>query len=145
MKITENYDERQMQIRGKVYKHGFVAALLLLLADGLLTRYDIMWSNQLSKYFLMIMLLISYVDIEFIFRGVQFGKKDSRKIWIGVFGLIGSLVVAGTILTPVDGEKIIEDNMLSQTGIAFIVGLLFMLRSVCAIIQIIREKKAGND
>jgi hypothetical protein len=145
MKKTENYDERQMQIRNKVYKRGFFVSLLLLLADGMLMRYDIMWSNQLSKYFLMFMLLVSYVDIEFIFRGAQFGKKDSRVLYAVIFGLFGSLAVAATILTPVDGEKIIEDNMLSQTGAGFVVGLLFLLLSVCTIIQIIREKRTGSD
>ncbi|MCL2694156.1 MAG: hypothetical protein FWE60_03520 [Oscillospiraceae bacterium] len=141
MKIRDydkmNFDERQIQIRGKVYKHGFIAALLLLCINSILMDLDFMWASPFRQNWFMVVLLTSYVSVEFILRGVQFGKNDNRIAYAVVFGLLSLAMLILSVIHVAEGRTLIEDGML----LSIIACVLFMSVTVCVFIQIFREKK----
>ena len=64
MKIEKKkFDERQLQIRGDIFKHGFLAAGTLMLFNAFLQGEGIEWANGFQQNILMLIFIVTVVSI----------------------------------------------------------------------------------
>ena len=146
MKIeNENFDERQLQIRGDIFKHGFLTAGALLLLNAFLQGEGIGWANGFQQNILILVLAVTVVSVEFHLRGVYFGKAGRRAAFIAIFGLCSVFLLALPMIHFLQGGAFVSGSMLSDNGFYFLGGILFAMNTTCALIQLFREKQAERD
>jgi hypothetical protein len=75
-----NFDERQIQIRGKIYRRGFIAFVIVLMLDAMLYGFGIVWFEGFMKNILLVMFVSTIVSAELHFRGVMYGKQVEHKL-----------------------------------------------------------------
>jgi membrane protein CcdC involved in cytochrome C biogenesis len=146
MKIEkEKFDERQLQIRGDIFKHGFLAAGALMLFNAFLHGEGIEWADGVQQNILMLILTITVVSIEFHLRGVYFGKGDRRKAFIAIFGLCSVCLLILSIIHGVQGEEFADGFRLTDNGYYIVGGIMFFINTFCALIQKKKKKQAERD
>jgi hypothetical protein len=139
----EKFDERQLQIRGDIFKHGFLIAGALMLLNAFLQGEGIEWANGFQRNVLMFILASTVVSIEFHLRGVYFGKGGRRKAFIAIFGFCSVFLLVLSVIHYVQGEKFVADYRLTDNGFSIVCGIVFLLNTICAIVQLFREKQAA--
>ena len=121
-------DERQLLIRGDIFKHGFflMGGLLLLyayLSELGLIKIQGIWSN-----FLIMMISFAAVIIEKIIRDADDRTDKRMAVLVSLMGILGA---AGLIMSIMDitsgGKSFLENRELTQSG-------TFMLLSIIEII-----------
>ena len=146
MKIEkEKFDERQLQIRGDIFKHGFLTAGALMLLNAFLQSEGIEWANGFQQNILMLLLISTVVSIEFHLRGVYFGKGGRRKAFIAIFGLCSVSLLVLSVIHGAQGEKFVADYMLTDNGFHFACGIMFFINTVCALIRLFCEKQEEKN
>jgi hypothetical protein len=159
LKNIDGFDERQLNLINSCYKHGFWFALLVIFVNGLLVQNGIFWAYPVPLFYLSGVLVLLFFAIECCFRGIGIGKKFDNKLkfispaafFVGAIILLSNFMYNFAVR---DGE-IIYDSMLTFTGAQLVCGLMFLLSSVCSLIEIVYirrvDKKAnkaeetGND
>ena len=142
---NESFDERQLQIRGDIFKHGFLTAGALVLFNAFLQGEGIGWANGFQQNILILVLAVTVVSVEFHLRGVYFGKTGRREAFIAIFGLCSVFLLALPIIHFTQGEGFVSVSILSDNGFYFIGGILFAINTICALIQLFREKQSERD
>ena len=162
MKNSEwDYDERQWLIAGKVFYRGFMTACILLVANGLLQAWGIIWANGFYQNFIIMVLLHTTFSFEAILRGVYFGKCKLLIRWviIGVFGITslflwiisiwrftqGAQLLESYILRLSDGAQLPESFALSSAGFSLALAVMLTITTVTAIVVEIKEKRRNNE
>ena len=136
------FDERQLQIRGNIFKHGFLAAIAALLINAFLQGEGIVWARPFDQNILIIVLILTVFSAESHIHGVFFGKSKQR---VMVITLLGSCALILTVISGihfVGGARFAVDGGLTSEGVFMVHGMLFLLNTVCSVIQLIKEKKS---
>ncbi|MCL2696999.1 MAG: hypothetical protein FWE74_02825 [Oscillospiraceae bacterium] len=141
----QNYDERQQQIRAKVYRHGFIAAIVILILDAMLAIMGVFWAPTFFRNVIIVTFINSIVCAEFIFRGVFFVKKNERITYMASFSAASIILLVMLRRHIIEGANIMENGELSEFGCSFVIALLFLLNALCALIQIFREKRVNRE
>ncbi|MDR2941388.1 MAG: hypothetical protein LBV17_02210 [Treponema sp.] len=139
---TEKFDERQLQIRGDVFKHGFLTAGALMLFNAFLQDMGVEWANGFHQNILMLILIITVVSIEFHLRGVYFGRGSRRNAFMVIFGLCSIVLLVLSVIHYAQGKKFVVGYRLTDNGFYIAGGLMFLISTICALVQFFREKKA---
>jgi hypothetical protein len=141
-----NFDERQQQIRGKAYKHGFTAFIAVFILDTLLYGFGIVWIDGFLRNMLLVLLVVTIFVAELHFRGVMYGKKSEHKLFAFGFGGISVFLLSMACFSIIkNGNKLIEENQLTEFGGAFVLALMILVNALCAFIQIMREKRTNKE
>jgi len=138
----ENFDERQLQIRGDIFKHGFLLAVALMLINAFLQSEGIDWADGFQQNIIMLFLVITVVSVEFHLHGVYFGKRGRRNAFIAIFGLCSIVLLVLSVIHFAQGEIFAAGYRLTDNGFHFTIGLMCFINTICALIQVIRDKKA---
>ena len=138
----EKFDERQLQIRGDIFKHGFLIAGALMLLNAFLQGEGFEWANGFQQNILMLILASTVVSIEFHLRGVYFGKGGRRKAFIAVFGFCSIFLLVLSVIHHAQGEKFLVGYRLTDNGFHIAGGIMFSINAICAIVKLFREKQA---
>ncbi|MCL2077442.1 MAG: hypothetical protein FWH08_03435 [Oscillospiraceae bacterium] len=145
LKSKNEYDERQLQVRGDIFKHGFLATMCFLLMNGVLNSNGFVWAGALEQNILIIMLASTIISVESILRGAYFGR--THKPWHVVIAFGGLIFSQLFFLFShlKDGETFTENNMLTRlgftTGILIFVGII----AVTGVIKLIYNKKQEKE
>jgi hypothetical protein len=143
MKIEKDeFDERQLKIRGDIFKHGFYTACALMLLNAFLQGEGIGWANGFHQNILMLILASTIVSVEFHLRDVFFGKGGRRITFIAIFGFCSVLLLVLSVFHGVQGERFVADYRLTDNGFHIVGGIMFFANTICALVQLFREKQA---
>ncbi|MCL2109275.1 MAG: hypothetical protein FWH20_08020 [Oscillospiraceae bacterium] len=137
------YDERQLQIRGDVFKHGFFATMVMLLINALLNDYGIIWASGFHQNMIIIMLMTTVISVEAHLRGVYFGRSKGHRA-LFVLLLLGMLAgyLTGLVVGHFgDGGSFADEGMLSDDGFTLILCGLIAVNVAVGLIQHIRNRK----
>ena len=145
MKTKWEFDERQLQIRGKVYFHGFVTALILLLLNAFLQDMGVVWASGYNQNFLIVMLTITVTGIESILRGAYFVRGKSRNMIIGLFAFLSLVLIAFNIKHLIRGEALITGGVLTDNGFSLALAIMFTLLTIVAIAKEIVERREISE
>lgn len=137
------FDERQLQIRGKIFQHGFFLAILLIFLNSLLQDCGIVWAETFHEGVLMMMLLITVVSVEFQLRGAYFGKGTlpGMAALMVLMGLSSLSLLFLCCMHMAQGESLLSKGVLTGNGTSLILGIFVLTIPACAGVQLIREKR----
>jgi len=142
---TENFDERQLQIRGEAYKHGFVAAMTVMLINAALYSFGIVWADGFRQNMLSAMFVLTIFATECHLRGAYYKKEMSKKTVAIVYSLLTFMLIFMNLFGLMDGKKLIADGTLTQEGGSTIIALMLFVSTVIIWVHAFREKKERQD
>jgi hypothetical protein len=137
----EEFDERQLQIRKNIFKHGFLVAIGALLLNAFLNDRGIVWASGFHQNIFILVLIITTVSVEFHIRNVYFGRGIPR---VPILGILGICVVVLAILSGihfVEGAAFITNGSLTDEGTSVILCAMFSVDISCGIIQSLRNNR----
>jgi hypothetical protein len=140
-KKTQHFDEKQLLLRGNIFRRGFGALGVLIILNTLLRSWGVEWVNESYwQEFVIVMLISSITGCEMILRGVFYTKKDESSIkFIGIFSVIAwVLLIVMTFL----GSPLIEDGKLSFSAVILITATTFGAQGICSLIWDSRRKNS---
>jgi len=140
-----NFDERQLQIRGDIFKHSLFAAFAVLLINAFLQSKGVVWANGFQQNILMMIFIMTVGTVEFIMRGVYFGNGGGGKVFVAAISSGSVFLPALCVLHYAKGEKFLAGHTLTDNGFHFVFGLMISISSICSLVQALREKKAERD
>lgn len=109
-------DERQLWLRGNVFKHGFVFLLAALAAQGICKACGVTWAQGAGEQILILWGAIALCWWEFIFRGID-PMGRSQKGFFFAMGLCGVCIVILELASLATGRSaLVEEGMLTTTG-----------------------------
>jgi hypothetical protein len=135
------FDERQLIIRGQAFLHGFITAIVLLLANAFLLRSGIVWASGFYQNILIMMLTLTVFSVEATLRGVYFGKGERRWMIVGIFLIVALVLWVMGILHVYQGSITFENGGLTRYGSSFIIATLFTIMAVTGIVKEIHERR----
>ncbi|MDR1992576.1 MAG: hypothetical protein LBQ98_03625 [Nitrososphaerota archaeon] len=141
-KEKKEFDERQIEIRKNIFKHGFLITLIALLLNAFLNDQGIVWASVFYQNILIFVLSITIVSIEFHMHDVYFGRGISRA---PILGIMGFCVIVLAVLSGIhfaNGAAFVANGELTSDGAGVIFCVLFLVSVTCGIIQSLRSKQA---
>ena len=134
-KRKSEFDERESALRNQIMVHGFFVISALLFVDAFLKLFEVHWAMGRWNSFAYFMIAWTVVSIEFIVRGVYFGRKETAKyrlggmlLWVLVFGLNIAVFLNKSL-------PFFENGQLSQDGIYFVIFSSMGLIGICGAIR----------
>ncbi|MCL2020208.1 MAG: hypothetical protein FWG70_10700 [Oscillospiraceae bacterium] len=145
LKEKNMYDERQLQIRGDIFQHGYIAAMLLLLANAMLNSFDIVWASAFEQNLLIMLFITTIVSVEANLRGVFFGKNKKSTIILFIMGMCTGFLVAITTRHFADGAVFVSERMLSREGYTIVLCVLLSVNVIVGLVAQHRFKKQETE
>lgn len=126
--MSNQFDERQLKIRGDIYKRGFTYVIVLLLINAFLEDEGIQWADGLASNILIALLPITLCTNEMIVRDVYFTKRRQYLI-MGMFilPLLSHLSVGISNLRNGASflDELTQDGVLTRDGMSLVFDALF--------------------
>jgi hypothetical protein len=141
-KEKEPFDERQLQIRKNIFKHGLFIAIGALLLNAFLNDRGIIWANTLHQNILIVVLIITAVSVELHVRNVYFGSGIPRVPMLGAIGGCALILAVFSCIDFAQGATFIANGSLTNEGARVIYCVMFLTNATCGIIQYLRIKRA---
>ncbi len=139
---NNKFDERELQIRGRIFRHGIFTAMPLLLANAFLASENIIWANGFHQNILIIMIITTVMSIESHIHGVYFGRNDMRGISLTVMTVTGLILIGINVWGLLNGDTLISGGQLSAAGFSLSIALMLLINIACGVICAVREKRA---
>jgi len=138
---AKEFDERQLLIRGQVFWHGLLVAVVLLVVNAVLQVNGVMWASGFAQNILIVLAIVAVVATEAILRGSFFGRRQNRWLVIAIFGIVGLAMIG------LHTSGALETVGLPRSDhIAFIVaGVMFCCMTAVGISKELLERKAKED
>ncbi len=116
-------DERQLLLRGDVYKHMLILVLALLLCNGFLKEEGIVWAQGMWENILIFWAGATLGIGEMILRDItpRGSRQNILYIFFGICG--GVLLILGSIHIFAEGQALLENGALTSLGAGLISGL----------------------
>ncbi|HEY9058906.1 MAG TPA: hypothetical protein VIO64_00150 [Pseudobacteroides sp.] len=141
-----NFDERQLFIRGNIFKHVTIIMAALLILNAFLMDNGIIWADAIHSNFIILLISVAFGSIEMIFKEAYIQKNSAQKISVILIGILsGALIILSLIDFFVVGDKFIARNQLTHEGGTFIVSVLLFSIFVGFIIKSIILIKAKKE
>jgi hypothetical protein len=142
---TRRFDERQRQIRGEAFFHGFIAALALIMLNGFLQDGGIVWAGPLDQSLLISMAAVMAVTIELLLRGAYFGQQKGLWLQIGLFGAVSVLLTYSCLRDLMRGAALVENSRLSGRGVTLIFDGMFVAMMLVGLIKAAAERRKNRE
>ena len=139
------FDERQIQLRGQIFLHGYVLALTLILLNAFLQDNGIVWADPFYQNLLIFVASITLVSIEFIVRGVYFGQRKTPWPQIYLFGALSLVLTFFCLNDLIQGAALVENTGLSDRGAVLVFDAMFIATALVALIHTVRERRKNKD
>lgn len=141
-KSCKEFDERQTIARGKSWRTGFIAFILMNLILTLLELADVHFAEPAFLFLIETLIAVMAFVIDAVFRDAYFKVGESKNVWWFVpFGLV--YVALGFINCK---DKFLTDNgLLSTYSIIFCSGFMFLIVFVCICIKKFMDKKSEKE
>jgi len=147
-KNIDGFDERQLKIINSCYKHGFWFALLVIFSNFLLFFNGIYWAEPDVSQIVSMVLIFTFFAVEGSFRGGGVGKRFENKLKfivpVSMFIVAVLLAYRGLNGHFSHGMELIGEQGLTIFGGSIVIGLMFLLISVCTLAEIICISKADK-
>lgn len=135
------FDERQLFIRGNIFKHMTVILVTLLICNALLLSSGLIWADSWQSNMIIVMIAVAAGSNEMIFKEVyssRTGIQSRMIILIGASSIIGS----GWWLVRISqGAKIVAESQLTDVGGNFVMMLLTLSIFIGFIIKLEIKKR----
>jgi hypothetical protein len=137
----EPFDERQLQIRKNIFKHGFFVAIGALLLNAFLNDIGIVWANALHQNILILVMIITVVSVEFHAHNVYFERNIPRAPMLGAIGGCALILAVFSGIHFAYGATFIANGSLTDEGAMVIYCVMFLVNTSYGIIQSLRSNR----
>lgn len=143
------FDERQLYIRGNIFKHMTIAFVVLLFCDAFLTSNGLIWASSWASNVIIILIVVAIGSNEMIFREVYIAKDarkaDASKLLIIVLGICAGLRIFWSCTDIARGYQLINRNQLTDKGVSLVIGLLICSIVIGYLIKTVLKMKEKPD
>lgn len=146
-KTFNNYDERQLWVRGNIFQNSVIAIVVVLLIDMLVLDLYGTWAPGRYQPLLILMFIITFISTQLAWRGVYITNEAQLRFFMITMGILSlMLVIMGFVHLIFGSEPFIENGMLNTVAGNFFVGVLILPVPITCAARIIADKKqAGKD
>jgi len=128
------YNERQLKIRGNIFKHGYIFISVYMVVTALISSSDILWFAEIANAMVGLGLSASVCCIEMILRDAYVPEGENKHVIMIV--LMGGFLLK--IIVHINNVNmlgiVINDKIADDVGYIFIYFLLVL----CSIIYLIK-------
>ena len=135
------FDERQLLIRGQVFWHGLLVAVVLLVVNALLQANDVAWASGYAQNIFIVLVTAAVVATEAILRGAFFGRRQNRWFVIGIFGVVGLAIVIVHASASFDTTGVFKSDHI----VFLIAGVMFLCITVAGITKELIERHTRDE
>jgi hypothetical protein len=141
MNINNLLDERQIQVRAKIFLRDFILLSGLLLLNGFLQEKGFVWATPFWQSLILVLAVVAATSVEFILRGVYFGQAPAKPAWIlSCLGAEAALLLS-LLVDLSAGEVLVEGATLTINGVKLVVLLLLSPITLTAIVKTTIERR----
>ncbi|MCL2173251.1 MAG: hypothetical protein FWB84_06400 [Candidatus Bathyarchaeota archaeon] len=137
----EPFDERQLQIRKNIFKHGFFVAIGALLLNAFLNDIGIVWANALHQNILILTMIITVVSMEFHAHNVYFERDIPRVPMLSVISGCALILAVFPCIHFAQGATFFANRSLTDEGAMVIYCVMFLINASYGIIQFLRSNR----
>ncbi|MDR1131773.1 MAG: hypothetical protein LBL15_05090 [Oscillospiraceae bacterium] len=138
------FDERQLKIRGQVFFHGLISALALVLFNAFLQDDGMIWASPFYQNLLIFMAVVTVVSIDAILRGVYFGQRKRPWLQIGFFGILSVVLTGFCLRDLLQGAALTENAGLTGKGASLVFDSMFVAITLIGAIKALAEKHKND-
>ena len=102
-RCSDLFDERQMQLRGKVCRHALMLIVLLMLAESIVREECGPLWRPVESALVMLMLVGGYAGMRLILADAYVGYDARGKLLMGVMTLLGIACLACNVVDALGG------------------------------------------
>lgn len=140
-------DERQLLIRGNIFKHGFFIMTILIFCNSMLyTFYSFEWTTGKWSELTIVLLTTTVCCVEFIYHDIYPITEKRQKHMIYFMGIFG-VVSIGLCLYEMSADNIpaIADGKLTANLLGILYGFMFLTVFITYICKLIHNKKVEME
>ena len=143
--VPGEYDERQQVQRGAAAQRAFVALLLLLCVNGVVSGVlGVHWAKPGVDSFLCMFASVAVFVVECIRRDAYFTVKQTPRSGIAIFTLVTLCQVPATVMNALDGA-FVEDGQLTTAVISPACMVVFAIALIAILIKRRSDKAEEAD
>jgi len=119
---VQQFDERQLGLQGRVYWHGLLVAMVLVLVNAFLQAAGVAWADGFTQNIFILLITGAVVATEAIIRDVFFGRRQNHWAMIIIYGVVGLLIVGVHVAAAFQTTGIdrADHIVLTIAGVAFV-------------------------
>lgn len=137
----QKFDERQLKIRGDVFKHAFILLLALTLGNSLAHSLGFNWAEPVWTGILTAVVCIAVCSVELILRGAYLVEHTSQRAVPYLLGLSGLFLLIMSSIHFATGAVVFNGGGLSEESVHFIMALCFLSIGLSYIVKERRDKR----
>jgi hypothetical protein len=130
----KHFDERELLIRKNVIIRGFFVLLGLMVIDHVFKALSVHWAHGAWNNVVYIALAWTIIMMEFIVRGVYFGKHDTPKRRI-VLTAASTVALGFNVVLNIVQFDFAEYGQMTLWGATFIAFVLLTFASASAVVR----------
>ncbi len=140
------YDERQLQARGKAYKTAYFSLMACIVIEGIIdTFFEIKLFTGFVALGISIFISIGVFVVLCILNDAYLGLYNKLKQTIYIFAVVVVVNMASAIASICHGEKLIENGEFSEVILNIGIVVLFIVVTAVLVIKANMDKKMGTD
>ncbi|MBU9727453.1 hypothetical protein [Diplocloster modestus] len=144
--LNNDFDERQLKIRGAVYLHTLIVMALLILANAFLRMNGVIWADELYQALLLIMLPVTVGSIELICKDAYIGVRRSYRAMIMVLGLCGMVGFFPPLVSILSGrDRFLANGSFTALGLRMMVSFCCLSISTVFTARYFYERQHRED
>ena len=136
-----NFDERQLKIRGNIYKHTLLIIVALLMLDAFLKDSGCVYATSFQSDFIIIMITAMIGGVEMIFFDVYYPNKKMKAL----FYIIGAILTIGIIRIFIEKRSLVLNGAITDNGFSVIISLCALIICIASIVKSVIYKKLEED
>jgi len=143
MKKNSSLDERQLLVRGDIYKHMFIIMAGLLLLDSCLKNLGVIWVDGINFDIIIATFSAMIGFIEMICRDVYVSMRGGEKIQISLLGIAGVSSLFPILGRLASGKKFefIVQGKLTNSGSSSITGIFMLVILIAFLAKTFSNKR----
>ena len=139
-------DERQILERGKVFEHGVIAAVVLLVGNAALHSSGTVWASGFAQSIIIMFAIVTVVSVEMVVRDVYFGFNQFNKLPVTIiFALIALMLSIFSIKHIVTGDVLFENGALTSNGESIPTAIMALIIAVCMTSTYVKNRRKSED
>ena len=140
-----DYDERQQLQRGAATQRAYLALLLLLCVNGIVSGVlGVYWAKPGVDCFLCMFASVAVFGVECIRRDAYFTAKQTPRSGIRIFAIVTLCQVPATVMNALDGA-FVEDGQLTTAVISPACMVVFAVTLVAILVKRRSDKAEEAD
>ncbi len=140
--MCDKFDERQLQVRGRVFQFGFFYLGIYLMFTAFLKDYNILWADDLTVSVLGVMSAVCVCSVALILKDAYAARYTGRYSFVaGILG-VGAL---SSFIFGADGalrDGLVRNGALTVAARTLILGLFFAVIAVTYWVKRRQDKRA---